>query len=188
MGACKELSNALRSGDPENYVSHLPIHQDGSCNGLQHYAALGRDQAGAESVNLTPMDVPQDVYSDAALLVEEKRKKDVSDGVQIAQTLEGFIQRKVIKQTVMTTVYGVTHYGAKLQIEKQLKALDDFPADKRFGGASYLCAKTFESLEQMFTSTKEIQDWLTESARSISRICDDKVEWVTPLGLPVVQP
>lgn len=35
--------------------------------------------------------------------------------------LEGFIKRKVIKQTVMTTVYGVTKYGAKLQIAKQLK-------------------------------------------------------------------
>ncbi|EPB65664.1 hypothetical protein ANCCEY_15269, partial [Ancylostoma ceylanicum] len=30
----------------------------------------------------------------------------------------------VIKQTVMTTVYGVTLYGAALQIKRQLKALD----------------------------------------------------------------
>merc|ERR1739838_357355 len=137
-----------RSENPEHYVSHLPIHQDGSCNGLQHYAALGRDQAGAESVNLTPMHVPQDVYSDIATLVEAKRKEDADSGVPIAQTLEGYVRRKVIKQTVMTTVYGVTHYGAKLQIEKQLKALDEYPSDKRFSGASYLCAKTFESLGQ----------------------------------------
>jgi DNA-directed RNA polymerase len=33
-------------------VSHLHIHQDGSCNGLQHYAALGRDIEGAYQVNL----------------------------------------------------------------------------------------------------------------------------------------
>jgi len=39
------------------------VHQDGSCNGLQHYAALGRDAAGARSVNLCPLDKPQDVYS-----------------------------------------------------------------------------------------------------------------------------
>lgn len=43
--------------------------QDGSCNGLQHYAALGRDQAGAEQVNVAPADVPQDVYSGTAKLV-----------------------------------------------------------------------------------------------------------------------
>ena len=39
----------------------------------------------------------------------------------IAQVLEGKVSRKVVKQTVMTTVYGVTRFGARLQIAKQLK-------------------------------------------------------------------
>ncbi|AQK39803.1 DNA-directed RNA polymerase 3 chloroplastic [Zea mays] len=43
LAACMDLSDALRSPSPYHAVSHLPIHQDGSCNGLQHYAALGRD-------------------------------------------------------------------------------------------------------------------------------------------------
>jgi hypothetical protein len=39
--------------------------QDGTCNGLQHYAALGRDYDGARHVNLVnaPNDRPQDVYA-----------------------------------------------------------------------------------------------------------------------------
>lgn len=41
-----ELSAALKSGDPENYKSRLHIHVDGSCNGMQHYAAFGRDSNG----------------------------------------------------------------------------------------------------------------------------------------------
>lgn len=45
------------------------LAQDGSCNGLQHYAALGRDSVGAASVNLVPSDVPQDVYSSVAAQV-----------------------------------------------------------------------------------------------------------------------
>lgn len=64
-----EIKAVLESGNPENYVCHLPIHQDGSCNGLQHYAALGRDRAGAEGVNLCPSDVPQDVYNCVVNLV-----------------------------------------------------------------------------------------------------------------------
>ena len=36
---------------------------------LQHYAALGRDAVGAESVNLAPVDAPKDVYSDVLALV-----------------------------------------------------------------------------------------------------------------------
>ena len=47
----------------------LAFLQDGSCNVLQHYAAMGRDQKGAEAVNLCPLDVPQDVYSDVVKMV-----------------------------------------------------------------------------------------------------------------------
>lgn len=53
LAACREIAKALRCGkDPSEYVSHFPIHQDGSCNGLQHYAALGRDIQGAAQVSL----------------------------------------------------------------------------------------------------------------------------------------
>lgn len=188
LSCCIEIAKVLRSGDPENYESCFPIHQDGSCNGLQHYAALGRDSAGAYSVNLAPANVPQDVYSGVASLVETARQKDEENGVEVAKVLRNFVRRKVIKQTVMTTVYGVTRYGARLQIAKQLKDLDDFPKDWVWTASTYLTNKTFDSLREMFTSTKEIQDWFTDCARLISSTCGQNVEWVTPLGLPVVQP
>lgn len=53
----------------------LPVHQDGSCNGLQHYSALGGDPLGAKSVNVLPSDRPQDVYSDVCAMVEERVAK-----------------------------------------------------------------------------------------------------------------
>ena len=59
--------------------------------------------------------------------VEEFRVRDAEKGLKIAQVLEGFISRKVVKQTVMTLVYGVTRYGGRLQIEKRLKEIDEFP-------------------------------------------------------------
>lgn len=49
------------------------------------------------------------------------RVRDAAAGVPAAIILENFVRRKVIKQTVMTTVYGVTKFGARLQIAKQLK-------------------------------------------------------------------
>lgn len=70
LACCMEIHAACHHpGGPENFVSHFPIHQDGSCNGLQHYAALGRDESGAASVNLMPQPIPQDVYSCVAALV-----------------------------------------------------------------------------------------------------------------------
>lgn len=88
----------------------------------------------------------------------------------------------------MTTVYGVTRFGARLQIARQLKDLDNFPKEQVWAASSYLTSKTFESLRSMFTSTREIQDWFTECARLISAVNGQNVEWITPLGLPVVQP
>ena len=40
--------------------------------------------------------------------VEMLRRDDEKKGLQIAAILSGHISRKVVKQTVMTTVYGVT--------------------------------------------------------------------------------
>ncbi|KAL1122334.1 hypothetical protein AAG570_003739 [Ranatra chinensis] len=189
LACCLEIRDAMaHPGGPETFPCHFPVHQDGSCNGLQHYAALGRDSAGAASVNLIAAPVPQDVYSCVAAIVERERNKDANDGVKVAQVLEGFVRRKVIKQTVMTTVYGVTRFGARLQIAKQLKDIENFPKDFVWPASTYLVAKTFASLREMFTSTREIQDWFTESARMISQVCGQNVEYITPLGLPVVQP
>ena len=54
LGAIIELNDALKHPFPQDFLSHLHVHQDGSCNGLQHYAALGRDMEGAYQVNLGP--------------------------------------------------------------------------------------------------------------------------------------
>ncbi|KAL6107719.1 polrmt [Pungitius sinensis] len=187
LGCCMEIANAVRSPDPTQFISNFPVHQDGSCNGLQHYAALGRDVIGATSVNLMPCEMPQDVYSGVAQQVEEFRLRDAQSGLKIAQVLEGFISRKVVKQTVMTVVYGVTRYGGRLQIEKRLKEIEDFPKEHVWDASHYLVRMVFSSLKEMFTGTREIQDWLTDCARLISK-SGHTVEWVTPLGLPVIQP
>ncbi|KAG8594623.1 hypothetical protein GDO81_001272 [Engystomops pustulosus] len=187
LACCMEVANASRSPDPTKYISHFPVHQDGSCNGLQHYAALGRDEIGAKSVNLMPSETPQDVYSGVAQQVEGFRQIDAKKGIKIAQVLEGFIGRKVVKQTVMTVVYGVTRYGGRLQIEKRLREMDSFPQEYVWEASHYLVQQVFSSLKEMFSGTRSIQHWLTESARMISK-SGNTVEWVTPLGLPIIQP
>nr|XP_044607567.1 DNA-directed RNA polymerase, mitochondrial isoform X1 [Equus asinus] len=187
LACCMEIARASRSPDPAAHVSHFPVHQDGSCNGLQHYAALGRDSVGAASVNLVPSDLPQDVYSGVAAQVEVFRRQDAEQGVRVAQVLEGFISRKVVKQTVMTVVYGVTRYGGRLQIEKRLRELSDFPQEFVWEASHYLVRQVFLSLQEMFSGTRAIQRWLTESARLIAHT-GSAVEWVTPLGIPIIQP
>ncbi|CAF3645701.1 unnamed protein product [Rotaria socialis] len=188
LACCMEIACAIRSPDHTKYVSHFPVHQDGSCNVLQHYAAMGLDDIGAASVNLKPNDLPQDVYSVVVDQVEQERKQDAANGLPIAKILEGFIKRKVIKQTIMTTNYGVTLFGARQQISRQLRDIDEFPREHISEASSYLAQKTFISLRELFRETRKIQDWFTDCARLISRVREAAVEWNTPLNLPVVQP
>ncbi|GAB7352504.1 hypothetical protein MBLNU459_g2905t1 [Dothideomycetes sp. NU459] len=172
LAACYELKNALDSADPTKFMSTLPIHQDGTCNGLQHYAALGGDAIGARQVNLEPGDRPSDVYSAVAEAVKAEVEKDSKVGHPIAKILHGRITRKVVKQPVMTNVYGVTYYGAREQVKKQLEEL--FPEIKKTDAvghlvmASYVATKIFKSLGEMFRGAQAIQRWLGECADRIS--------------------
>ncbi|KDE05915.1 hypothetical protein MVLG_03728 [Microbotryum lychnidis-dioicae p1A1 Lamole] len=169
LATCMELSKALRSKNPQEYDCALPIHQDGTCNGLQHYAALGGDLKGAEQVNLDGGDRPADVYSAVANVVNEIINRDAGDGLEQALILQGKVSRKVVKQTVMTTVYGVTFIGAKNQIERQLKDRGDISAEHLYACSVYLGKLVLSSISDVFKGATAIQEWLSRSARLISK-------------------
>lgn len=170
LATCYELVQAIDSGDPETFVSHLPVHQDGTCNGLQHYAALGGDIAGARQVNLEPGDKPADVYTGVAELVKADIKHDAEAGDELARALEGRVTRKVVKQTVMTNVYGVTFNGAMHQVRRQLDALyPDLNERKLASPASlYIARKIFKGLGKLFEGAHDIQYWFGDCATRIT--------------------
>jgi len=148
LATCQEIVNAIDSGDPESYMCSLPVHMDGSCNGLQHYAALGRDTVGGKAVNLCDADTPQDVYigvmhevirrvaEEAATDLEFENadpeelstpEKEALKRNRAAKLVNGLIDRGVVKRTVMTSVYGVTYIGARKQIQEKIEEKVRFP-------------------------------------------------------------
>ncbi|GBG33015.1 DNA-directed RNA polymerase, mitochondrial, partial [Hondaea fermentalgiana] len=223
LSTCMELKAALDSGDPVNFLSSLPVHQDGSCNGLQHYAALGRDRLGGSQVNLVARERPGDVYTAVAERVREvimeksqlevppesefedkNARETIERERHLALKLNGQISRKVVKQTVMTSVYGVTYIGARDQIMRQLETVNDrnklmrlngdnshgaiFDTDDELFQASGLLAKVvLDAIGDTFRSAKEIKEWF-KTLGKISTDAGDPISWITPLGLPVVQP
>ncbi|CAM9011683.1 hypothetical protein WICANDRAFT_92613 [Wickerhamomyces anomalus NRRL Y-366-8] len=199
-----DLADAYKLEDPTKHISHQPVHQDGTCNGLQHYAALGGDVEGATQVNLVPADRPQDVYTHVAGLVTKRLEAAAAKGDEMAETLKDKIKRKVVKQTVMTNVYGVTYIGATHQIHKQLQ--DVFDDTESYKLSTYLAKHVFACMRELFEGAHLIQDWLALCAKMISRsiridvdtyeVINQKnkpafmasVIWTTPLNLPIVQP
>ncbi|GFP94803.1 DNA-directed RNA polymerase 3 chloroplastic [Phtheirospermum japonicum] len=194
LAACINLSEALRSSFPHTVISHLPIHQDGSCNGLQHYAALGRDSFEAAAVNLIAGDKPADVYSEIADRVHDIMRRDsekdpaTDPNALLAKLLIGQVDRKLVKQTVMTSVYGVTYVGAREQIKRRLEEKGLITDDRLlFSAACYASKVTLAALGELFQAARGIMGWLGDCAKIIASE-NQPVRWTTPLGLPVVQP
>jgi DNA-directed RNA polymerase len=84
----------------------------------------------------------------------------------------------VIKQTVMTSVYGVTRIGARAQIQARLTEKLQVDANaiiserqeyEIYCAAHYLAGLTLEALESMFGKAKDIMAWLSECAKLVAK-------------------
>ena len=80
--------SALSSRNPEEFLSNLPIHQDGTCNGLQHYAAMGRDYDGGAEVNLVNRQKPGDVYTKVCNMVKDNIDKEIKSNILDQKEME----------------------------------------------------------------------------------------------------
>ena len=104
------------------YLSALPVQMDGTCNGLQNFSAILRDEIGGRAVNLIPSDKPQDIYTEVMNLVIHRVNADTSNEElfgtapkggedhrttvgALARGWVGNINRKVVKRPVMTLAY-----------------------------------------------------------------------------------
>lgn len=144
--------------------------------------------------------MPQDVYSGVMELVKEQVIKEAAGQTPIgnrkpdklaadrdlAAKLVPFVNRKTVKQTVMTSVYGVTFVGARQQIQNRLHE-NNFDEEHIYAASVYLAKLTLSSIGKKFVGADSVKEWLANCAQKIAATGQD-VAWVTPLGLPVVQP
>ena len=126
LAACFEWSEFKRQG--YGYMSSIPVAQDGTCSGLQHYSAMLRDSVGGSAVNLVPADKPQDIYrvvADKVIKVLEGYtvgSVSLEDYTLAQQWLcSGLINRKITKRSVMTLPYGSTLFSCKHYIREYVE-------------------------------------------------------------------
>jgi DNA-directed RNA polymerase len=181
------LTACMALVDPD-VAERLPVQADGTANALQWYAALGRDQEGAAAVNMVELDKPNDPYSDVLTVVSENVDSDCAGGHKLALNVRSYLLRKTLKQTAMTSTYGVTRHGAANQVKSQLKKLG--MARELMGKSSvYLSSLTLDAVGDVVMSAKEIMNWVQKCIKEIcDKYPDGDVSWTTPMGFPVVQP
>lgn len=181
--AWQKLAAAYALFDAES-ARHIPVQVDGTCNGLQHYAAMLRDKKGAGSVNLIDSGKPCDIYSDVADAVRPMILRD-AEQFPIASSLLEILGRSVVKQPVMTSVYGVTMVGSRKQIKAKLEELG-LACDDLYEASYYLSTKVIKAIGQVNIGAGLAMKWLSSAGRLIAE-SGELVRWTTPLGFPVIQ-
>lgn len=187
----------MMEGDHSMFVSHLPVNIDGTCNGLQHFAAMCLDPVAAEQVNLTPADKPNRLYTSVAKMVYEQVEKDAQEipdkeptdrkGEPIAhpafEWLMVGVSDKTVKRAAMTIAYGVTPAGMQDQF-----VTDGWTEgmDRPRSAACYLRDVTWEVLGEVVTSARTVMDWLKEVAKVTAK-AGHKLTWTSPSGFAVTQ-
>lgn len=180
LATAYELNCAWLSGNPADWVSHLPIPMDGTCSGLQHLSAMGLDPVGARATNLCAGLPRQDIYAEVAALVATRAAEDAAAGNPLASWWAGRVDRSVAKRSVMTTPYGVTSRGIQQQLISD-GFVKDAPPIERPALAAYLRDRLVEALEGTIVGAKEIMGWLQDTAASLAA-AQVPFDWTTPAG------
>jgi DNA-directed RNA polymerase len=181
------------TADPGGFVSALPMSQDGTCNGLQHFSALMCDAVGGAAVNLIPGPAPRDIYSDVAVRVierlDEAAPSPIRDGWLGHMNQHPKAQRKITKRPTMTLPYGSTRFAASTFIadyieDRSTPPLIEIEPAEWGNAANYLSHTVWASLGEVVVKAMEVMEWLKGWAKHASQT-DKGVRWVTPSGLNV---
>lgn len=176
--------------DPANFLTRIPIGMDGSCNGLQHFSAILRDEVGGKATNLVPQETQQDIYG---LVAKETIKLVMAAagderGFQRRWASHG-INRKLVKRSVMTLPYGSTRFScAEFITQDYMEAglAPEFEKEERAAAAQWLASHVWEAIGMVVVKAQEAMQWLQKAARKIIK-SGKTISWRSPAGLLVVQ-
>lgn len=196
---------------PHDFVSHIPVAMDGSCNGLQNFSAMLRDEVGGKATNLLPSPLPCDIYQQVADVTLMKLRRlaprpvpeaDAADtesqkaahraemaNRHLAMWIKHGIPRALVKRSVMTLPYGSTRFSCADFIEgdylREGKA-PEFARNEYSAAAGFLSHIVWESIGEVVVKAKVAMDWLQSQVKTILEN-NDEIGWTTPDGFPVIQ-
>lgn len=197
LAFCFEWQGYIRDGYA--HVSHMPIAMDGSCNGLQHFAAMLRDTTTGRAVNLVPQDKPQDIYqavADATVALlstyRSHKDRDVAHDWIVDAWLTWGIDRKITKRPVMVLPYGGTFkscmdyvYGAAQERVKAGGGVSPFGLELR-KASTFLARFVWQAMDDIIVAGRQAMNYIQAVARQTAAL-NEPFTWTAPSGFPVVQ-
>ena len=168
--------------------STLPVSQDGTCNGLQHFSAMLRDPVGGAATNLTAGERPRDIYQ---LVADRVNERLVSDATETSlKWLDLGIDRKACKRQVMTLPYGSTRWSCytytREWYDEKTETIerDVFMDIEQQPALVYLSNIIWDSIGDVVVAARAAMDWLRQVANIVGA---NAVTWTSPTGLRVTQ-
>lgn len=194
---CFEYAEWVRN--PDTFVSHIPVGMDGSCNGLQNFSAMLRDEVGGRATNLVPADLPNDIYQMVADVTAQLIRDAIipPDDHDEFVTLERYramwlahgINRTLVKRSVMTLPYGSTRFScADFIVQDYLKMgkAPEFEKTEYRAAAQWLSHFVWEAIGEVVVKAREAMRWLQQNTKLILNT-NELIRWTSPSGFPVVQ-
>lgn len=176
--------------DP-SFPSRLACGMDGSCNGLQNFSAMLRDEVGGRATNLIPSSLPNDIYGMVAEVTLQRLGAAEADERGFHKRwLSSEINRSLVKRSVMTLPYGSTRFScAEFLVEDHLKRNEYpvFASNEHAAAANYLSHFVWDSIGDVVVKAREAMEWLQKAARKLIKEGADEIHWTTPSGFPVFQ-
>lgn len=197
--------------NPNTFVSRIPVGMDGSCNGLQNFSAMLRDEIGGKATNLTPSALPNDIYKNVAdvtmLLLRKSAPWNVPEAddddadsqkaryrAELANKhrlmwLKHGIGRNLVKRSVMTLPYGSTRFScADFIVGDYLKEgkAPEFSREEYGAAAQFLSHYVWEAIGEVVVKATDAMEWLQRNVKKCLSN-DTGIRWVTPSGFPVIQ-
>ncbi|MCA3159531.1 MAG: hypothetical protein ING31_08075 [Burkholderiales bacterium] len=177
--------------NPHTFESRIPIGMDGSCNGLQNFSAMLRDEVGGKATNLVPASKPNDIYQMVADVTSLRLRQAAPDEAGFRDRwLAHGINRKLVKRSVMTLPYGSTRFScADFIVGDYLKmgSAPQFEKEEYSRAAQYLSHFVWDSIGDVVVKARAAMTWLQASARTIIRNGTEVIRWTVPSGFPVSQ-
>lgn len=203
LAFCFEWAGYVAEG--LDFVSHLPIAMDGTCNGLQIFSLMLRDEEGGRAVNVLPSDKPQDIYGIVAERTVGKLKAKLLTGGQVTAQKDGKllydekieakkwlnlgVDRKATKRQVMVVPYGGTRQSCREYTEAYLR--DRIAGGSKWDGSPFKSAMfasglIWESIGEVVKAAPAAMRFL-QGVASIIAGEGLPIIWTTPTDFPVRQ-
>lgn len=197
LAFCFEYAEAVKLGAA--FRSRLPVALDGSCNGLQHFSAMLRDEVGGAAVNLTPADKPADIYQEVADVATKKLLVLANQDNEMAVGARNWLRlfrklspdnprmpRKLSKKPVMTLPYGSSQRTATDSIHDwYVENGEKYFGKTSFRHAIYLTPVLWSSIGEVVVAARQAMDWIQACAGVVGKAGND-VFFHTALGFPVL--